>query len=278
VLSLDLEDRLLLLDCDQEFDLNNLFPHFTAVIACSPCAGFAMSCEIILPADVSSVAAFTPAHSDVTDAAHRARATAAIPDHAASIGTCVRGTPVTTLAPDKVAFSTSGGTGNSTAAATSSLTDEPDAPHSKSHDAHDLTKIPSVGALPGLFAPLQWMSFGAVPTNAATEQPMLPANEKALIVRRQLSAPCTTGAVTTLAGSGGGTFADGTGTAASFWSPMSVAYSTDGSTIAVADYFNHRVRLVVVAMRSVTTLAGSGSATFTDGIGTARPRFVTLKA
>jgi hypothetical protein len=93
VLSLDLEDRLILLDCDQEFDLNNLFPHFTVVTAWSPCAGFAMSCESILPADVSSVAAFTPAHSDVTDAAHRARTTVAIPDHAASIGTCVRGTP-----------------------------------------------------------------------------------------------------------------------------------------------------------------------------------------
>jgi DNA-binding beta-propeller fold protein YncE len=50
--------------------------------------------------------------------------------------------------------------------------------------------------------------------------------------------------VTTLAGSGSGTFADGTGSAASFNQPTGVAYSTDGSTIAVVDISNNRVRLI----------------------------------
>jgi hypothetical protein len=63
---------------------------------------------------------------------------------------------------------------------------------------------------------LQWMSFGATPTTAAPEQQPLPANEKGLIVRRQLSGTCTTRAVTTLAGSGSRAFADGTGSTASF--------------------------------------------------------------
>jgi hypothetical protein len=56
-----------------------------------------------------------------------------------------------------------------------------------------------------------------------------------------------TGAVTTLAGSGPGSavyFADGTGSDASFRSPSDLAYSADGSTIAVADTFNQRVRLI----------------------------------
>ena len=73
VLPPDIKEALLLLrlDCYQEFDLvNNLFPRFDAIIACSPCAGFVMPCENILPADVSSVAAFTPAHNGATDVAH----------------------------------------------------------------------------------------------------------------------------------------------------------------------------------------------------------------
>jgi DNA-binding beta-propeller fold protein YncE len=75
--------------------------------------------------------------------------------------------------------------------------------------------------------------------------------------------------VTTLAGSGSATYADGTGTAASFKYPNGVAWSPDGSQVAVADYGNHRVRLIAVATQVVTTLAGSGSATYADGTGTA---------
>ncbi|MDO8263535.1 MAG: PKD domain-containing protein [Gallionella sp.] len=79
-----------------------------------------------------------------------------------------------------------------------------------------------------------------------------------------------TGAVTTLAGSGAAAAADGTGTAASFNTPKGI--TTDGTNLYVADYFNNKIRKIVIATGVVTTLAGSagylgmGS---TDGTGTA---------
>ena len=76
-----------------------------------------------------------------------------------------------------------------------------------------------------------------------------------------------TGVVTTLAGSGGGTFADGTGTGASFNSPNGVAVIPSTGVLVVADKDNHRIRLVT-PLGVVTTLAGSGSASFADGTGT----------
>jgi DNA-binding beta-propeller fold protein YncE len=64
------------------------------------------------------------------------------------------------------------------------------------------------------------------------------------------------------------TYTDGTGTAASFNQLFGVAWSPDGSKVAVADSFNYRVRLIAVATQVVTTLAGSGSG-YADGTGTA---------
>jgi sugar lactone lactonase YvrE len=52
------------------------------------------------------------------------------------------------------------------------------------------------------------------------------------------------GVVTTLAGNGGGTFADGTGTGASFWNLRGVAVTSTGDVV-VADTFNNRIRLIV---------------------------------
>ena len=75
-----------------------------------------------------------------------------------------------------------------------------------------------------------------------------------------------TQAVTTLAGSGSATFADGTGAGASFYQPF--ALTGDGGVVFVADYLNHRIRMIHVATQVVTTLAGSGSAAFADGTGT----------
>jgi DNA-binding beta-propeller fold protein YncE len=88
--------------------------------------------------------------------------------------------------------------------------------------------------------------------------------------------------VTTLAGSGNDTFADGRGTQASFSAPEGVAISLDGSHVIVVEgalTSSHRVRHIVVATGVVTTLAGNGAG-FADGVGTlakfSAPRGVTF--
>jgi len=78
----------------------------------------------------------------------------------------------------------------------------------------------------------------------------------------------STGAVTTLAGTVGtsGT-TDGTGTSASFYSPIGI--TTDGNNLYVADFSNHTIRKIVISTGAVTTLAGTaGTSGTTDGTGT----------
>ncbi len=77
----------------------------------------------------------------------------------------------------------------------------------------------------------------------------------------------STGAVTTLAGSGAATSTNGAGTAATFSSPMYVDLDGLGN-LYVTDSGSHRIRKVVLATRAVTTVAGSGTAAFGNGVGT----------
>lgn len=74
-----------------------------------------------------------------------------------------------------------------------------------------------------------------------------------------------TAAVSTLAGSGTSGAADGIGIAATFANPNGI--TTDGSNLYVVDSGNNKIRTVVIASASVTTLAGSGSPGAADGPG-----------
>ncbi len=74
------------------------------------------------------------------------------------------------------------------------------------------------------------------------------------------------GNVTTLAGSGSSSYADGFRAAASFNYPSGVGVDKNGN-VYVADSNNNRIRKIT-ASGSVTTLAGSGISSYSDGNGT----------
>ncbi|MGN8055127.1 DUF6443 domain-containing protein [Pedobacter sp. 22163] len=74
------------------------------------------------------------------------------------------------------------------------------------------------------------------------------------------------GVVSTLAGAGYPGYADGQGTSALFQHPSAIAVDASG-TVYVSDQQNHRIRKISPT-GTVSTLAGSGSAGFSDGNGT----------
>jgi len=87
----------------------------------------------------------------------------------------------------------------------------------------------------------------------------------------------STGAVTTLAGTGSSGSANGTGTSASFNYPVGI--TTDGTNLYVADTNNHLIRQIVISTGAVTTVAGTGSSGSANGTGTSAsfngPRGIT---
>lgn len=83
-------------------------------------------------------------------------------------------------------------------------------------------------------------------------------------IRRVTVAGPKKGKVITIAGNGNGGFRDGKGTAARFNAPIGLAISKYGRTLYVADRDNHRIRMIKLKTREVTTLAGTGSAGYLD--------------
>jgi sugar lactone lactonase YvrE len=73
--------------------------------------------------------------------------------------------------------------------------------------------------------------------------------------------------VTTLAGNGATSFSNGIGTAATFNYPQGLVTDSTATRLYVSDFSNNRIRIITLATSNVATLAGSGTATSTDGIG-----------
>ena len=77
----------------------------------------------------------------------------------------------------------------------------------------------------------------------------------------------STGAVTTVAGTGSPGSANGTGTSASFNIPQGI--TTDGTNLYVTENNNHLIRKIVISTGAVTTVAGTaGSSDSANGTGT----------
>jgi len=83
-------------------------------------------------------------------------------------------------------------------------------------------------------------------------------------------------AVTTFAGGSQG-FVNGTGTGASFNTPIGM--TTDGTNLYVTEYSNNAIRKIVIATGEVTTIAGNGSGGSNNATGTSasfrQPRDIT---
>ncbi len=80
----------------------------------------------------------------------------------------------------------------------------------------------------------------------------------------------STGIITTFAGTGTGSYSGdgGAATSASFKSPAGVALDASGN-VFISDYQNHRIRKVTVSTGIITTIAGTGTPTYSGDNGQA---------
>jgi hypothetical protein len=76
--------------------------------------------------------------------------------------------------------------------------------------------------------------------------------------------------ITTIAGTGTFSYSgdNGAATSAALNDPYGVAVDTSGN-VYIADTYNHRIRKVTVSTGIITTIAGTGSATFSGDGGAA---------
>lgn len=129
----------------------------------------------------------------------------------------------------------------------------------------------TLGVVGNLNGPSPGLNSFAYPQGIAVDKTVATATTGIIYVadtnNHLIRAITPAGVVTTLAGSGTATFADNTGTAASFYFPQGIACDSAG-IVYIGDTENHRIRKITSA-GVVTTLAGSGTATFADGSGTA---------
>ena len=86
--------------------------------------------------------------------------------------------------------------------------------------------------------------------------------------------------ITTLAGGGAAAYIEAVGTNAAFSNPMGVAAHPSSGWVYVSDTGNHRIRAIFSPTGATTLLAGSGTATLSDGIGASAsfnsPRHIAL--
>ncbi len=134
--------------------------------------------------------------------------------------------------------------------------------------AFSLTKAQSVTTLAGSTTPGSANGTGAaagfwLPTGVATDGTNLYVADASNNLIRQIN--ISTGAVTTLAGSGSPGNTDGTAIGASFNAPYGIVYDAATSALYVADYNNNEIRKVGLPGGTVNTIAGNGTAGFSDG-------------
>ena len=142
---------------------------------------------------------------------------------------------------------------------------------------HSIQKISSAGGV-SLFAGTNYSGFVETGTSDGIGTSARFSNPKGVAIdnsgniyvadmsNHKIRKITSSGNVSTFAGSGVASFANATGTSASFDTPSGIAADSSGN-VYVADSFNHSIRKIT-PLGVVSTLAGSGTIGSTDGTGT----------